>query len=773
MIKRRIAAVFLIIFLAISTMPAAAESGLSIQDKADVLNKLSILKGGSGGYNLNGQLLRSEAAAFVVRLLGVEEHVLANKEAYWITPFADVISTRWYAPYVGYCVEQDIINGEPDGYFHPNNAVSEKAFLKIILTALGYVYGEDFVWEDVYPKAYSVGIVKDIEYIYKNMDNIQYTRGAAVDALYNALTLENKDTGVTIIQNLVDAGAVSEDVALSTGLLDGDGWKEEEDEEEDEEDDDAEAKIKKIDVLSEYEISIEFNRDMEEIDEDSIVVYETYDISEQLDIEIESLEGNILVLKTSKQTERTDYTVEIEGAVDCEGNVIDFMEGSFKGFRPSTIKSDFFRISRAEAISMNVINLYFTQPVNINSEIPNYYTILEDGEDFVSGSARTLTVKAMSSNKNGVAIYLKNQSFADGMSYTLRVSGDLTSAYGVRLNEGEGDEIEFTGVDTEDKEFELVKTTLKDDRTVQLEFNKEVNPVLATQVYSYYLTDEDDEPIKINSAVVAGIGNKKGKVVLLGIEGRFRKDERYRLRINILSDAARLSYITEEDYTFTASFPSATYLDIRDVEVIDKATVKIRFNKQLDEVSALKTSYYIIEGVTHSRYSAYPAKIFYDAENSPDTVKLHLPKNATMVGGETYKLVVSRSLKDFSGQSPKEKLEYEIECGSDKIEMPCVSEALIISEEAIKLTFNREIALDIANIMPSNYSLQYRDSGATLTKIPTSVIFIDYTTMILKFDKLDFNTEYTLKFNTLKDYTGLYTSTDKDEISVVKVKIGE
>lgn len=166
--KRRIFTAVLILILCFSyIMPAAANPYLTTGEKADALNLLDILKGDNGDYKLGDSLLRSEAAAFIVRVMGKENHVLLNKEDYWGTRFPDVISSRWYAPYVGYCLEQGIISGEADGYYRPNNTISEKAFLKLVLGALGYEYGADFDWDEVYMKSFYVGLVDDQDYLYK------------------------------------------------------------------------------------------------------------------------------------------------------------------------------------------------------------------------------------------------------------------------------------------------------------------------------------------------------------------------------------------------------------------------------------------------------------------------------------------------------------------------------------------------------------------------------------------------------------------------------
>ena len=91
-------------------------SASTIQEKAEVLNSLSILRGYKGDFKLKDKLERCEAAAFIVRILGKEDYVLENHLLYRTTGFPDVVTSEWYAPYIEYCVEQGIINGYEISY---------------------------------------------------------------------------------------------------------------------------------------------------------------------------------------------------------------------------------------------------------------------------------------------------------------------------------------------------------------------------------------------------------------------------------------------------------------------------------------------------------------------------------------------------------------------------------------------------------------------------------------------------------------------------------
>jgi hypothetical protein len=765
--KRRIFTAVLVFILCFScVIPAVANPYLTTGEKADALNRLDILKGDNGDYKLGDSLLRSEAAAFIVRVMGKENHVLLNKEDYWGTRFPDVISSRWYAPYVGYCLQQGIISGEADGYYRPNSTISEKAFLKLVLGALGYVYNTDFTWDEVYMKSYYVGLVDDQDYLDRTEDNLAYKRGDVVDVLYNAMTKVIKDTETTLIESLVNDGVISRDTALYTGLLD-DGYTSPPAS--------GHISVEQLIVLNQNGIFIRFSEEVEEIDAEDIVIYETDDFTRKLDVTIRSRQPDTLVLKTSNQEAYTDYTLEISNVRDGEDVFSGTVSDTFTGYKASEVKSEFFRVAKVEPVSSSMVNVYFTHPININSEKASYYDILEDDEVFASGSTYTLTAGLNGAVNNSVTIFLKGKTFTEGVQYTLKVGGDLTSIYGVKLNEGDGDSMRFRGtaVEVTGEEFKLAGISTLDYKTLQLEFNKELHPTRAQQIFSYYITDSNGSPVEISKAALTGQGIKSGKIVHLSIKGAFGKKLNYKIMINEVNDVTRRHSIIEKEYSFTANYSdTSSLLNIQSAKAVDSGTIEVYFNKALDEASALTKEYYTINGVTHTGYSALPAKVYFDAGSDNRKVKLFLPANKTLLSGKTYKLTVISAMKDYLGNMAMANRESVFSGSSTASAKPYISDAVIISKDTIKVTFSKEIAVEAPNIVASNYYLEYDDGGTVVTKVPLIAGYIDSKTIVLKFDTLDFEKEYTLKFNSLKDYSGLYIRTSADGQNYIKVRLG-
>jgi hypothetical protein len=88
-----------------------------------------------------------------------------------VTGIADVnltdINGHWAKSDIEYLIGLDVVDGYPDGTFRPNNTINADAFIKLIVTALGYtdiVNGTEY-WASTYiDKAKELGIVLDGEF---------------------------------------------------------------------------------------------------------------------------------------------------------------------------------------------------------------------------------------------------------------------------------------------------------------------------------------------------------------------------------------------------------------------------------------------------------------------------------------------------------------------------------------------------------------------------------------------------------------------------------
>ena len=115
-------------------------SGEDYAEAIDVMSALQIIDGYEGGaFQPQGTLTRGAAAKIIAcMMLGkTTAESLGNQAA----PFKDVPAGSTFAGYIAYCVETGIVDGYADGTFRPSNKLTGFAFLKMLLTAMGYDSG--------------------------------------------------------------------------------------------------------------------------------------------------------------------------------------------------------------------------------------------------------------------------------------------------------------------------------------------------------------------------------------------------------------------------------------------------------------------------------------------------------------------------------------------------------------------------------------------------------------------------------------------------------
>jgi hypothetical protein len=758
---RRILSLVLIISL-ISTLGNVTFSATSNErtrdDKASILNQLNILAGNGVDYNLEGQLTRSEAVTFIVGFLNAKDTVERNKDYYSKTSFKDVPSNEWYAPYVGYCVEKGIINGYDVETFGPNDPLTEKAFLTMVLTALGHKANVAFQWGTVFTYSYTVGLVTDFSYIGRQDDTTNYKRGDVVELLYHALTMEHIDTEEYIYERFISSGVISNNQAMDFGLV-GDNLP---------------TNISKINVLSETEIELVFNENISEINQDAIsIVYEDDMISRELYIQeiYPQEELNKFILTFAEKDMRSlEYTIRIAEIIDEEGHTTQNIEDTFQGYKKPQIQSDYFRISSIEPVNSQQINVYFTHPVS-NNITGNYYTLYKNGAEVKEISSRNIIANPLTTVDNGASIYFDNFSFEDVNAYDyyeLKIDGAVTSAYGTRLNEGQGDVFEFQPVTTVNEFFDVKEIQVLNPYTIQMVFNKAVNSTVAKQIFSYYITDRNGTPMKIAAAQVLEMKGYDGKVVVIRTENALLNNQEHTIMINYLTDVTRQFTIQEKEYKFIGDTTKYNYIELLTSRSLDDYTIELEVSEPLDKKSAEDVSNYLITGITTRNYVTQPKAAYYN-EKDPYKVKLFLPDNRPLVAYQWYQIEIKKGLVDYIGNDQIET-EFKVSQvfhGEHKNSKAIIEEAMIVGQDTIRLTFSKEIGLTLPNVLNTNYTLYFRDNGMENRKEPIGVSYINPTTLILRFDNLKEGLNYRINFNEIVDYSGQVTK-DMDYVEVIQ-----
>lgn len=719
---------------------------------AAALNKLNILQGENGDFKLGSQVKRSEAIALIIRMLGKENYVKQNAILFKSTRFTDVPQSQWYAPYIGYGTQNNILSGKTLSTFVPDEYTSEKQFLKMALCALGYIENTDFDWSNIYQKAYSVGIVTDVSYTSKTQDNMFYLRSEAVKVIYRSLNTPKKGGQKKLANLLVDEGAFTSAVMAASGIFG----------------DDLPTSIEKVTSTAVDSIEVDLNENIQSVNSADITINDTAVSTSMLTVKSLAFRDDKIQIITAGQISGRSYTVSINSVTDINGNISGRLTGSFTGYVQQQVSSDFFKIRKVEQASANVINVYFTQPVNDNSENPAYFELTKNGSTYLTGSTQNFSVKKLQTTSDAVSILLKSATLAQGEVYGVRASGKLSSSYGARLGEGAGGSMDFVTTSVQTSQLEVASVQAWTSTSVRIIFNREIDPDWAGKRLNYTVYDANKSEIDVTKAAISD----NGREVLLSLGASLDKTKIYEVEMDTIPDIYGQSTIEGKSYKFTGVYPDNVSLSLSQASSGFSNSVALTFNKAIDAASASNATNYYIQGISDSSFYAMPVKAYFDAQGSPNTVKLFLPIDRAFKNGERYCVYVS-GLKDVTGSTSYDSIRGEFYGSGNSVVKPQITDAVTVARDTVKLTFNVEIAYDLNNISQSNYSLQYTENGETIKMIPIGVSYVDAKTLILKFDELDQTKSYQIKFNTVTDYSGLYPRTISDGGNTYAVRWGK
>ncbi|MBD5133904.1 MAG: S-layer homology domain-containing protein [Clostridiales bacterium] len=119
------------------------------KEAVDVLYGMGIMTGDNGSFYGNRDVMRSEMAAVLYRLVTGDTSNFKSPLYASIAAerFSDVNESDWFAPYIGYCYSAGLIKGY-DGKFSPWSYVNGYETLIMVLRAMGY--GQNGEYEGAY-----------------------------------------------------------------------------------------------------------------------------------------------------------------------------------------------------------------------------------------------------------------------------------------------------------------------------------------------------------------------------------------------------------------------------------------------------------------------------------------------------------------------------------------------------------------------------------------------------------------------------------------------
>lgn len=715
---KKMSFLLILCFIIISTAAFAA-------DRADVLNDFNVLKGNGIDYDLDSQLKRSEAVTFITRILGKENEILSNKNLYSITSFPDVNYTEWYAPYVGYCEKNGIVEGFPDGEFKPDEYVSEKAFIKMVLTSLDYKYIDDFNWSNVLLKATQLGILESI----KVEDNFNYKRSEVVDSLYNSLNVVLKDSEKKLIDRMIEDEVVSTEAAVNNGFIT----------------DTLTTEIEKVNVKSSTKIEVEFNENILEIDKEEVIIARKNNSSSVLDVDDITIEDNIATITTSKQSENSTYEINFESVVDESGFETE-LNNEFVGYIEPEIESDFFRVSKVEVKTNKEVYIYFTTPVNMAIANPAYYEITRDGKAFVENSFDDLRITTLAANENVIVLYLLKDELDIGYDYELSLSGNISNIYNAKLEEGKGKELEIFGINSSPNTLMVDGVSVIDEKTLQITFSREVDYSTAKNLSNYSI----DPLIGLMKANL----DPSKKVVYLGLASSLEDGKFYTLEVDGVKDFTKSSTVENLEKEFVGRDKVREDVEVDFIYTHDSKHISVYFTDKVDASTATILTNFVISSTDDTAFSTSNPEAIYFDDKDETKVDLYL-KDEVLLSGKTYSLSATGTIKSYVWGDVDNTAKLFDGPYSDSFETS-LGGALVVDEDMVKVKASKRIVNSGVNELESNCKVYYKNSDGDKKYLGTDNVYVydnEYI-VVTADDEFDLGKKYYLQFSQIQDYGG-------------------
>ncbi|MGI6578447.1 MAG: S-layer homology domain-containing protein [Eubacteriales bacterium] len=182
-------------------------------DIALTLKDINMFRGSNLGFELDREPTRLEALILFLRLIGEEKQALDYTGSH---PFVDV--PKWGGGeadrYVAYAYSKGYTKGISQTKFGANNTATLEQYLTFVLRSIGYRDGTDFEWTGSPEFAEQIGILLpwDSEKIVRR----GFYRDHVVYISYYALRANLKNSRVTLIDDLVNKGVISQELARKT-----------------------------------------------------------------------------------------------------------------------------------------------------------------------------------------------------------------------------------------------------------------------------------------------------------------------------------------------------------------------------------------------------------------------------------------------------------------------------------------------------------------------------------------------------------------------------
>lgn len=197
-----------------SIVPVSAFSENESRSVEKFFVEAQLLKGDGSSYGLENAPTRLEGIIILIRLLGKDGEAMEMQSL--PCRFNDV--PAWAAGYANYASAEGLAKGISDTLFGTNESMTAQQFHTLMLRVIGYDDGEgDFQWNRSVQAAEKLAILPgDMAQRYDFTS--EYTKRDLMETAFCFLEAPFKDGTETLIQKLLDTGAIDQELTKVYGL---------------------------------------------------------------------------------------------------------------------------------------------------------------------------------------------------------------------------------------------------------------------------------------------------------------------------------------------------------------------------------------------------------------------------------------------------------------------------------------------------------------------------------------------------------------------------
>lgn len=215
-IKLSIFFIIVITWLFFSNIHPSIYADASVYDNyAQKLSEINVFLGTGSGFDLDREPTRLEGLVMLIRLLGAEEATESMDVSEIV--FDDV--PNWGKRYVTYAYKNGLTKGISSTKFGSTQLMDAKSYMTFLLRALGYddTTG-DFQWNEANEFGKEIGLIDETTYF--EITSKTFLRDHVAKLSYNALFNKVKGTANTLLEKLIELGAIDADVASRLSFID-------------------------------------------------------------------------------------------------------------------------------------------------------------------------------------------------------------------------------------------------------------------------------------------------------------------------------------------------------------------------------------------------------------------------------------------------------------------------------------------------------------------------------------------------------------------------